>query len=227
MPRFYGNQPIAGRRLCTHPLHEGPRWILAIEFQVDTYSARGTPVGLRNACRCCERRYRRIKSGRTGRTGLLSPEERKRRRNAAQKILREKRKQDPQRLAARRLSDRLSAERKRRARGVKPRNFSSPYGQAKKPLPVTKRSQGGVLTPTVDAGPLLEVFERWRAIREGEMERERGDIGVVAIDELLGESGARAVSRARQTGRMEIATADRILYAMNSHLSIHDLWPEV
>jgi hypothetical protein len=226
MPRFYGNQPIAGRRICTHPLHEGPRWILAIEFQVDTYSARGTPVGLRNACRCCERRYRRIKSGRTGRTELLSPEERNRRRNAAQKILREKRKQDPQRLAARRLSDRLSAERKRRARGVKPRNFSSPYGQTKKPLPVMKRGKGGIRTPLVDAGPLLEVFERWRTVREGEMERERGHIGLVAIDELIGWGGAQAISRARKGGRMELATADYILHLMNSHLSIHDLWPE-
>jgi flagellar motor switch protein FliM len=49
----------------------------------------------------------------------------------------------------------------------------------------------------------------------------------VAIDELLGASGARAISRARQIGRMEIATADRILYAMSSNLSIHDLWPDV
>jgi hypothetical protein len=142
-----------------------------------------------------------------------------------QRQRRAKRLNDPRYIEAKRLSDRLSAERKRRERGVEPRKFKSPYGYTKKPLP-EGRGSGGVLTPTVDAGPLLEVFERWRTVRESEMERERGDIGVVAIDDLLGASGARAVSRARQTGRMEIATADRILYAMNSHLSIHDLWPD-
>jgi hypothetical protein len=194
------NAVVCGRKFCIHPQHAGPRWVLAINFSPTRRTSSGAPLYLHPWCKTCALRDRR-------------------RRHA-------KRLSDPRYVEAKRLSYRLYAERKRRERGAKPRKFNSPHGYTKKPLP-EGRGSGGVLTPTVDAGPLLEVFERWRTARQGEMERERGDIGVVAIDDLLGASGARAISRARQTGRMEIATADRILYAMNSHLSIHDLWPDI
>jgi hypothetical protein len=194
-----GSHIVCGRWFCAHPDHVGPRWMLTINFEPAMRTRNGDLLYLQSWCRGCRVRVQRQR--------------------------RAKRLNDPRYIEAKRLSDRLSAERKRRERGVEPRKFKSPYGYTKKPLP-EGRGSGGVLTPTVDAGPLLEVFERWRTVRQGEMERERGDIGVVAIDDLLGASGARAISRARQTGRMEIATADRILYAMNSHLSIHDLWPD-
>lgn len=191
-----------GHRLCTCAEHAGPRWLLAaINFSPRTRTRNGDPLKLQSWCNGCRRRYSK-------------------RRHAAAKG-------NPRYIENVRMTKRLSAERRRREQGMKQRKFKSPYGYPKKPLPVMKRGRGGVLTPVVDATPLLEIFERWRAVREGEMERERGDIGVVPIDDLLGESGARAISRARQTGRMEIATADRILYAMSSHLSIHDLWPDV
>jgi hypothetical protein len=194
----YGNSPVCGRKLCTHPSHAGPRWLHEMEFQTAVTTKRGVRLRTQSWCRTCSHRYEA--------------------KNRA------KVKRDPARLAARRLSNRMYWEGKRRAAG-KPQRGPN-YGMIRRyPLP-TGRGYSGTRTPLVDAGPLLEVFERWRAVRQGEMERERGDIGVVAIDELLGASGARAISRARQTGRMEIATADRILYAMNSYLSIHDLWPD-
>jgi hypothetical protein len=91
----YGNSPVCGRKLCTHPSHAGPRWLHEMEFQT-AMSPRSAAHRLRTQswCRTCSHRYET--------------------KNRA------KVKRDPARLAARRLSNRMYWESKRREAGRSP-----------------------------------------------------------------------------------------------------------
>lgn len=158
---------IPVRRLCTAPFHQGPRWLLALNFATKTKDDQGRAKTLQSWCRHCQKLEARERQGiarrgvpygerkpsklglRTGPNGYIAETEEEK------EILRAYQREryanlTPEQRANRREADRFRAEAMRRKAGMKPREAM-----------LQKRRIPGRLTERLPIEPVAQLLDSW------------------------------------------------------------------
>lgn len=204
-----------GRRFCTSPHHQGQRWLPVCYFHVSEWidDHKAAPKRMQAHCKTCQvinqRKHKGHQPRKPSTTGYKrdTPEAVEAYRKYQQRRYAN---MTPRQREERRVRERIRAESRRRAAGIKPRNLK----RLQQPGTGHLRPQEG--EPTFDAEPLSEFLT--------EMVHRHG-VTAVATATKLGKDRIEALADA-QDPTVSLELADRVLTGLGYPELLASMYPE-
>ncbi len=214
------------RRLCTSKLHQGPRWMLSINFHVKKWGddSKTWVAGLQSECKACQNtRSRRDKAIREGRDpdltkprNKISKEELARRKRA----IYDKNMKNKKFKNHRRQQMREAATARRRAAGIAPRG-SGGWKKHQKELQNHK--------VYVDAIPLLDHLKPWIKRDQSAINKSKGQevgLGGWETERVFTTDEWKSILRMQETSTATTKSIDQLLTRIGRPDLFVILYPE-